>query len=211
MKTFAKLFLKGEIVNYKKKEIIFSPLIKPKGVYKLESGFLYSYSLTSDNKKRIQSILKPGAVLPLLRYVSTARPHFYLEALTNVKLSLLNSDMFFSQVYDDKNLMQELIKSLALYLSYYVEFVENLELETIQKRLFGRLLFFSTQFGVQKNNEIYIEVPLTHELISQSINVSRENVTRELVKLQTEGIITFKRKNLVVLNIKELEKRVQGM
>ncbi len=211
METFAHLFKKGKIVTYKKNEIIFSPHIKPLGVYQLKSGYVYSYSLTKDNKKRIQSIIKPGDVFPLLQYVHTANVNFYIAALTDITVFILESEPFFSQVYADNNLLKELVKSLAKYLGGYVERVGNLEMETLQKRVIGRIIHFSTEYGIKKGNEVYIEVPLTHELIAQSINVSRSNVSRELEKLQEEGIIAFQKKHLIVVNFEELKKQLEEL
>lgn len=131
---------------------------------------------------------------------------FYLEAMTDVRLSFLEKDEFFSQIYADSNLSQEFILALANYLSVYVERVENLEMDSMQKRVVGRLLHFASRFGIKRkdSNAIYVQVPMTRELIGQSINISRENVSRELNKLQDKKLIDFQGKHLIILNEKKL-------
>ncbi len=64
MNSFDTLFRQGAVINYKKGEIIFSPWKKPKGIYLIKSGFIYSYSLSETHKKRIQNIVKAGDVFP---------------------------------------------------------------------------------------------------------------------------------------------------
>jgi len=51
-------------------------------------------------------------------------------------------------------------------------------------------------------------MPLTHEFIADSINVSRENVSRELNKLEKERLIEFQGKYLIILDSAKLRKKL---
>jgi len=207
MKTFKQLFAKGTIIHYKKRDIIFSPTQLPEGVYQVQKGFLYSYTMSNQGKRKIQNIVKPGEIFPLLINLTKTSSRFYVEAMTDIKLSLLEKEEFFSQIYADSNLTQAFIQSLANYLNVYVERVENLEMDSIQKRVVGRLLQFASRFGIQKDNKtIFVQVPMTREIIGQSINISRENVSRELNKLQDKNLIAFQGKHLIILNKEELSR-----
>lgn len=210
MKSFASLFAKGKKYIYNKKDIITSPSLSLKGIYYVKEGFLYGYSLTSNNKKMIQTILKPGDIFPLLQYFESTihiPTRFYTKALTEVTLLELDKDLFFTKVYSDRNLMKELIQAFTSYLRKYVERVENLERETLSERVTGRLLHFASDFAVAREKTLFIEVPLTHEFIAESINVSRENVSRELNKLEKEKVIEFQGKHLIILDIGKLKKK----
>lgn len=210
MKTISNLFANGSSYTYKKKDIISSPTLPLKAIYYIKRGFIYSYSLNKNNKKMIQAILQPGNIFPLLQYTSHIPNRFYTEALTNVTLLSLDKDTFFKEVYSDKNLTQELISSFAGYLGKYVERVENLELDSISDRVVGRILHYALEYGTKRDEEIFIKVPLTQDFIAESINVARENVSRELNKLQKEKLITFKGKHLIILNASKLAKKLEG-
>lgn len=210
MKNFVNLFAKGKKYAYHKKDIITSSSSSLKGIYYVEQGFLYGYSLNRGNKKMIQTILKPGDIFPLLQHL---RPtinipsRFHTEALTEVTLLQLDENLFFTKVYSDKNLMKELIEAFAIYLRKYIERVETLERETLSERVAGRLIHFALDFGVAKKKTIFIKVPLTHEFIADSINVSRESVSRELNKLEKERLIEFQGKHLIILDSGKLRKK----
>jgi len=210
VRTSSDIFSKGGIIKYKKNDTILSPKISPRGIYQIKSGFVYSYSLTSDYKKRIQSILKPGEIFPLLWAIAHSPQRFYTKALTDVTLSIISKDLFLAKLYKDKDLTRRLIEIFAEYLNMYVERVENLELKTSRKKIIGRILHFSSRFGVKKNGEIYIQIPVTHNLIAQSINLSRENVTRELSKLEKEKLINFKKGKLAILDLKRLKDEIDN-
>ena len=198
MNDFAKLFAHGPLLMYKKGMIISSPSSPPKGIYRVKSGYLYSYSL-ANKRKKVQSVIGPGGLFPLLWATNTTRRLFYLEALTEMTLSLLDKDVFFERMYESKELSKAFIAAFASYLRIYVDRVENLEFETLDTRVQARILHFGEHFGSKRDKHIYIDFPLTQGFIAQSINGSRENVSREITKLEKEGIISLQKKQLIIL------------
>jgi CRP-like cAMP-binding protein len=208
MKNFKSIFTKGKKRLFQKKDIIISPTLLPEGVYYLEEGFVYGYTLNKKNKKRIQNILKPGEIFPILQSTIEQPSRFYVEALTDVTLSLLARDTFLKHIYANKNLTEEYLNALISYISRYSGRVENLELETLREKVAGRIIHFGVHFGIIQGTKIFIEVPLTQKFIADSINVSRENVSRELKKLVKEQLIAFDGKHIVVLDSKKLGKKI---
>src|SRR5579883_2570487 len=107
MKNFESIFKKGTQTAYKKKSITFSPTIPPKGMYRIQSGFTYTYSLTKDNKKRIQTILKTGDIFPLIMNTMGTPFLFYMEAITNITIAHMETKQFFNNIYTNSSLNQE--------------------------------------------------------------------------------------------------------
>ena len=208
MKNFQSIFAKGKKQRYQKKDIIISPTTISEEMYRIEEGFVYGYTRSNKNKKRIQNILKPGEIFPILQPPTGQPGRFYVEALTNVSLLSLPKEGFLKNIYANKKLIEEYINALTGYLNRYTERVENLELETLPKKVAGKLLYFGSHFGEEQGTKVFIELPLTQEFIAESINVSRENISRELSKLVQEKIIEFEGKNLVILNAKKLAKKI---
>lgn len=206
MSEISDLFAKGTKISFKKGFLFMSPKKKPLGVYLLSEGFVVSYSKSVEDKRRIQTILKQGDLFPLAWAIHDIKRSFYLEALTDGNAYLLDKQYFLDQINKDHKITLEMINALLSYLMIYTERVENFEYNTVREKLVSRILFFANRFGISMKKQIVINLPVTHKLIAESINVSRENITRELKILENEKIISFRNRQLIILDLQRLKK-----
>jgi CRP-like cAMP-binding protein len=210
MSAISDLFKKGKTVHFKKNNFFISPKKVPEGIFQITEGFIYSYSQSTSHKKRIQTILKKGDIFPLAWAISleTVRHDMYVQALTDGSVQLIEKNIFLDLINNSHGAALEIISVLLMYLSTYVDRVENLEEDTVRDKLINRLLFFVNRFGVQDGEKFLIDLPITHRLIAESISVSRENVTRELKSLENKKLITFKNRQLIVLDHEKLKEEL---
>lgn len=199
------LFGNCTVHNFKKNRLIITPDKKPIGIHQIISGFVVVFSNPVAGKRKIQAFLKAGDFFPLVWTIQTVQKQLYFAALTDCATCFVPKKVFLEKLNANKNAAQEVINMLATYLSVYMDRVDNLGYETLQKRLISRLLFFTTRFGKKEGKGISIDLPLTHSLIAESINVSRENVTRELKILKDKKLVSFTNHHLVLLNPKKLK------
>lgn len=207
MSALTELFQQGKTVQFKKNDLFISPKKAPLGIYLITDGFIFSYSQSATNKKRIQTILKKGDLFPLAWFVTNgnARRDMYVQALTDGTAQMIQKEVFLDFMNKSHLATLEIVDVLLMYLSIYVDRVENLEEDTVKDKLIKRLLFFANRFGIKDGQNIRIDIPITHKLIAESISVSRENVSRELKALENEKIIAFEERQLVVLDIERLK------
>lgn len=60
------------------------------------------------------------------------------------------------------------------------------------------LSFLANKFGKKKEDGIYIDLPLSHEIIAGAIASTRVTVTREIQKLEKEGFLIKDGRKLIV-------------
>ena len=206
MSAITDLFKRGTTVQFKKRDFFVSPHDEPQGIYHISEGFVYTYSKTVTHKKRIQMILKKGDVFPISLAIinDSARNNMYVQALTDGSARLITKKSFLDFINTSHIAALEIITVLIMYLRVYVDRVENLEEDTVREKLKKRILFFASRFGVNEDKAIRIDFPLTHKLIAESISVSRENVSRELKSLEKAKIISFKNRQLFIIDSKRL-------
>jgi len=209
MHVLQKLFLNGVKKEFKKNSLIMAPNKKPNGVYQITKGFIFTYNLSLSGKRRIQVILKPGDIFPIVWAMQNIEKKIYIEALTNATTLFIPRKIFFDAVTNTQDASLELIDLLLVYLNSYVDRVDNLEFTTIQKKLIHRLLFIASRFGTKDKGGVYIDLPLTHQLIADSINVSRENVTRDFKFFEKQKLLSFENHKLVIHNLKKLQEMGQ--
>jgi CRP-like cAMP-binding protein len=210
MSAISDLFQTGKTVQFKKNDFFITPKNEPHGIYQISEGFIYSYSQSVSHKKRIQTILKKGDIFPIAMAINidTVRRDMYVQALTDGSAQLIEKEIFLDCINKSHNATLEIVDVLLMYLIVYVDRVENLEEDTARDKLIYRLLFFASRFGMNEGGKIFIDLPITHKLIAESISVSRENVTRELKALEKKKLITFNNHQLIILDIHKLREEI---
>src|SRR5579872_5529484 len=144
MSAISDLFQKGTTVKFKKNDFFISPEKKPQGIYQITEGFVYSYSQSPSHKKRIQTILKKGDIFPIAWTINNnnARRDMYVQALTDGSALTIEKKVFLDYITNSQKAALEVIDVLLMYLSVYVDRVENLEYDTVREKLINRLLSF---------------------------------------------------------------------
>ena len=86
-------------------------------------------------------------------------------------------------------------------------------LNLLQKDVRSRLLYFfwtlGRQHGQNGENRVVINNYLTHEDISRLTGTSRQSVTTMLSMLADEGLVIMDRKQIVIPDLKILEKEAK--
>ncbi|QVK17636.1 Crp/Fnr family transcriptional regulator [Mycoplasmatota bacterium] len=93
--------------------------------------------------------------------------------------------------------MLQIVAKKALILNKKVEI---LSLKSIRKKISTYLL---RQYRM--NNKVHFDIPLKRNELAEYLLVSRPSLSRELIKMQEEGIIDFYRNYFKILDLKRLK------
>lgn len=75
-------------------------------------------------------------------------------------------------------------------------------------RLIMFFLLLGKYFGQQKNGEVVIKLPLSHQEISGWIGTTRETVSWQMLELKKRGLIKYSRQQIVLLQLPRLQEAV---
>jgi CRP-like cAMP-binding protein len=193
--------LKSEpILTYKKGETI-----KPLGGSIMStlvlSGFIIRYEIGNDGSTRIQSLYGPGDFYSLTTIFKKAFDYslysgpeaFHYEAISRSQVKTISTEELSAALEQDPKLYADLLLVSGSRLENYIYALENMALKDSVKRVSHQLIFFGKKFGVQiTDKEIVIKMPLTHQLLSDILSLSRETVSHAVIKLRSDGYITTK-------------------
>ena len=76
-------------------------------------------------------------------------------------------------------------------------------------RLTHLLLDLAEQYGRGSNHHFDLSVKLSHQDLANFIGSTRETVTVVLGKMQSEGLLTIRRRRITLRNVSRLAKTVQ--
>lgn len=202
-------FRKGRLLNYRNRELIVRAGEPPQGVYFIGKGFVKVYSISDQGTERIHVIYKAGEIFPLIWAFNGQMTDVFYESLGPTKLWRLPKDEFIENMhnggYHDPVVMQ-FIEQFRIF----SDRLENLEYTDALQRVAYRLQVLGRRFGEKRGPQIVIKAPLTHQHIAESINLTRETVSREIKKLQLLGLVSNDGRVLVIDNQAGLKQIISG-
>jgi CRP/FNR family cyclic AMP-dependent transcriptional regulator len=186
---------------YPRNAILFNEGHIARGVYVLCTGSAKISICSSDGKKLIIRIAKPGDVLGLYAGL-TGRPYeATAELLEPGQVSFVSRrnlvELIASQGAFGRGLVQ-------LFSKQFSEFVDHARLlllsESATEKLARLILKWSGDFGELTAGGIRLQILLTQEEIAQTIGSSRETVTRLFSALKRQKIIRVNGGAMVIRN-----------
>lgn len=200
-----KEFKKGRLIKVGNHELIMRAGETPKGVFYLAGGFIKVYSITSHGIENLHIIYKKDDIFPLIwAYKDSIRSVFY-ESLGASRLYILPKSDFLELSRTSLDFNRQIMDRMVDQFQVYADRLDNLQYNNATERLVYRLLFLAGRFGRRSGKSILIDAPITHQHIADSINLARETVSREIEKLQHQGLISHERRMLVLNDVSKLE------
>lgn len=177
---------------YRKGDVILRAGDIPSGAYFIEKGFVKMYSVMLDGSENLYLIHKPGEVFPGPWIFGYEAGNVTYEAITPVIIRRKPRDEALAYLNSNPGAAREALDMAIFIIDVLFNRIENLELTNSFSRVAKRLLILSQRFGMKNGAKITLSVPLTHTNIANSINMSRETVSRELEQLKRKKLLRKK-------------------
>jgi CRP-like cAMP-binding protein len=203
-KAVIDFFKSGKPVRYSKGELIVRAGVDPDGVYLITKGYIKVYVISEAGEEYIHVLYGPGEIFPILWAFKDMYRDIFCEALEDMVVWRVGKQALLDFARRDVDTAFGLIDTIAEQFAAFSFRVDNLEYKQTTKRLIYRLLSLTFRFGTRNGNSIILEVPLTHKLIADTINLSRESVSREFKKLENDGLVCRQNGKVVLKDIDRL-------
>ncbi len=191
-------------VNYKKGEYLFSKGEKPKYMFILVKGNVTVFSEDIFGKRELlSSFSEPGSLFAeVYLYLEKKTYHFSAMADEDVTVIVISKE-FFKQLYDletgaGRIITENYLNILSEKLYYFNQKIRMMSGFTLRQKLSRYIL---------ENRDDSLEFKLTYnrEELADYLGSTRPSVSRELSKMQEEGLISIERSKIKILDLEELK------
>ncbi len=208
-RQIAELFKSGTRLRYQKGEILLHAGDTPKGVYLIEQGYIKVYTIRNSGDLNLHVIYKPGEMFPLIWAYQGKYAPVYYEAMDDVIVRRCARESFRSLVFGDPAVAKLMLEDLAGYHWVYANRIENLELARSYDRVIFRLITLAERVGAGNNaGEVVLQAPVTQQDIADSLNMIRETASREIEKLEKQGLVAYRDHRLVITDLAKLRQEM---
>lgn len=179
-----------------------------RGVYVLCDGEVKLSISSSEGKKLILRITKPGEVLGLVSALAGTPHEVTAETLRPCQVAFIPRDAFLRFVSKHPEAYPFIANQLGSHYQVACEQLRTVGLSVSAPEKLAKLLLDFASSGQQTKEGVRVKLPLTHEEIAEFIGTTRETVTRTLSEFKSQHLIELRGSSLVIGDRDALEEFV---
>jgi len=194
-------------------ELIFFEGDDCQGLYVIYSGAVKIFKQSAQGREQVLTIEAAGSVVAELPVFDGGPYPASCKSIESSVLLFVSKDDFRRSCREDPELALKVLASVGARLRRLVTIIEELSFLTVRSRLATMLLeVVRTEKGARTTGSAPFRVPLklTQQEIANRIGTVRELVSRNLGRLQAEGIVRLDGHDLIIQDLERLEQEAMA-
>ena len=175
------------------------------GLFVVESGSVRIFKSSAGGREQVLSIEGPGGSIAELPVFDGGNYPASVIAIDDTVLLFVSRQDFQALCLTHPQVSLKVLKVVGGRLRRLVGIIEELSFTTVRHRLSAYLLRMAKKEGRKVAQGVEITLPTNNQELAAQIGTVRELVSRNLSRLQAEGLITIDGRTLVLRDMKALE------
>ncbi|QIZ07100.1 Crp/Fnr family transcriptional regulator [Priestia megaterium] len=178
-------------------------------LYIIISGKIQISKITSDGRELSLRICGENDICGELT-LFTDNPRYLLSAmvLEEGEIVAIKKGIIESEIFQNSKLAFEFMKWMSDHFRKTQTKFRDLVLNGKRGALFSTLIRMSNSYGIQKDNGILIDLPLTNQELANFCGTSRESTNRILSELKKNKIISVKKGKISIWDLQYLKNEI---
>lgn len=191
---------------YGKDDIITFANQDPEGVLFLVEGLVEQYDVTPEGNKITVNIFKPPAFFPMAWAINKTPNLYFYAALSNVKVKRAHPDKVAKFLQENPDVMFDLLSRVYKGTDGLLRRLVLAASGIASSRLIYELLLEAYRFGEPVDEETK-KIKIRQSSLAARSGLARETVSRELHKMEREGLLELAKPGMI-LYINKLESKL---
>lgn len=203
-------FISQRIVprHYSAGEIVFNESDPCSGLYVVASGQVRIFKTSASGREQVLSIDGPGSSVAELPVFDGGNYPASVAAVEDATLLFVSKQDFQELCLTHPQVALKVLRVVGARLRRLVGIIEELSFTTVRHRLGAFLLRLANREGMRTKGGVEITLPENNQEIASQIGTVRELVSRNLSRLQSEGLVEIQGRRIVIHDVKALESEV---
>ncbi|MDA3809211.1 MAG: Crp/Fnr family transcriptional regulator [Spirochaetaceae bacterium] len=189
--------------NYKKGDFLCYEGDISSKLFIVNEGKVKLSKFNKDGKEQILRILSNGSFFGEYYLFSENEPYnFSAQAISDVKICTLSKFDMDNLLSAHPEINQKILQEVSKRLIQTENLVQNLSTNDTNSKVAYVLLELAERYGIEKKNQIHIEMPINREEMANYAGVTRETMSRKLSNFEKSGIIRAEGNKIILINDK---------
>jgi CRP-like cAMP-binding protein len=191
-------------------ELIFSEGDSCAGLYVVQSGNVRIFKSSVGGREQVLSIDGPGSSIAELPVFDGGNYPASAQAITDSTLLFFSRQDFHALCAQHPEVALKVLRVVGGRLRRLVGIIEELSFTTVRHRLIALLVRLAKTEGTRNGDAITLTLPMNNSELAAQIGTVRELVSRNLSRLQAEGLIESDNRALQIPSLKRLQAELEA-
>ncbi len=207
VKLLTEYFKHTNLLSYQEGDMIYKPGEPIYNVGFVESGFTRLYKLCENGEEVTINFFNPVFPMSLIYSINKTENPYIFEAVTDVSMWKTPAKDFFTFLENNKAVMEEAQAYIFTVFELLMNNVTDVICGTAGSKVAEIMMTIAERHGKRINGGIETDFETTHKIIASLCGLTRETASKEIKKLENEGIIQQKANSFIVRDIMGLKAR----
>ena len=196
--------------HYAPGEIVFAEGEPCPGLYVVESGHVRIFKSSVGGREHVLSVDGPGSSIAELPVFDGGSYPASVAAIDDATLLFISKQHFQSLCLTHPQVALKVLRVIGARLRRLVGIIEELSFTTVRHRLASFLLRQAQKQGKRTEDGVEVSLPASNQELASQIGTVRELVSRNLSRLQAQGVLRVEGRSVFIEDLKALEAETQS-
>jgi CRP/FNR family transcriptional regulator len=196
-RTVRKLFSAGEL--------LFSEGEPCNGLHIIARGKIRIFKTSVSGREQVLAVNVPGESIAELPVFDGGPFPASASIVEDAEIAYISRRDFQAYCMEHPEVALKVLQVVGSRLRRLVGIIEELSFTTIRQRLISALLKLVQSEGTRTERGIEFQLPATHQELANQLGTVRELVSRNLMRLQAEGLLDVDARQIVVRDVEGLK------
>jgi len=186
-------------------ELVFSEGDPCAGLQFISRGKVRIFKSSSSGREQVLAVNVPGESIAELPVFDGGAYPASAVAMEDVEIAFISRQDFHAFCLEHPEVSLKVLTVVGARLRGLVNIIEELSFTTVRQRLVSTLLKLAESEGTKIEGGIEIRLPASHQELANQLGTVRELISRNLMRLQAEGLLDVDARRIVVKDMKGLK------
>ena len=190
-------------------EIVFTEGEPCSGMYVVEAGQVRIFKTSASGREQILSIDGPGSSVAELPVFDGGNYPASVSAVSDATLLFVSKQDFQALCLAHPQVALKVLRVVGARLRRLVGIIEELSFTTVRHRLAALMVRLAQVATSSTKSGVTITLPATNQELAAQIGTVRELVSRNLSRLQSQGLIQMSGRTVTIPDLRALEAELE--
>ena len=192
--------------HFGRAEALFSEGDPCHGLFVVATGRIRIFKLSPSGREQVLAVEGPGSSFAELPVFDGGVYPASASALEDTEVLFISRKDFQSYCREHPEVALKVLAVVGSRLRRLVGIIEDLSFTTVRQRLISLLLRLAQGSGTATKQGLRVELTATHQYLAAELGTVRELVSRNLSRLQAEGILEVDGRTIIVKDLSGLKR-----
>ena len=197
-------FAQYSLKFYDKDEIMIYGDEDPTGIFYIVSGQVRQYDISPSGEEMVLNVFQQPSIFPLSWAINQTPNKYFYSTYTDSAIRTAPADETLRFILNNPDVAYDLMKEIVAGIEVLQKRTSLLMGGCSQSRVMFELLINCKRFGIRQSDGSCL-LNIHEGELAHRAGLTRETVSRELVKLERQHILDVKHSNMVIQDAGQLE------